>query len=72
MKRTALAGGTKPTADHTNNLRNERARRLQTGEQVGKIGGAVRGDYRRWFFFPDATITCGGKMLVRDGKLTIE
>jgi hypothetical protein len=45
--------------------------RMSLGDNE-ELGGAVRGNYRRWFFFPDATITCGGKMLVRDGKLTIE
>jgi hypothetical protein len=37
-----------------------------------EIGGAVRGTYRRWFFFPDATITVGNKTIVRDGKLTLD
>jgi hypothetical protein len=35
-----------------------------------EIGGTVRGAYRRWFFFPDATITAGSTTIVRDGRLS--
>ncbi len=34
-----------------------------------EIGGAVRGDFVRWFFFPDATVVANGKTLVSAGKL---
>jgi hypothetical protein len=29
----------------------------------------VRGDFVRWFFFPDATVEVDGRALVRQGKL---
>ncbi len=34
-----------------------------------ELGGTVRGGYRRWLFFPDATVEVGGTVLVRDGTL---
>ena len=34
-----------------------------------ELGGAVRGGYSRWLFFPDATVEVGDKLLVRDGRL---
>ncbi len=45
--------------------------RMSLGDNE-EIGGTVRGTYRRWFFFPDATITVGNKTIVRDGKLTLD
>lgn len=45
--------------------------RMSLGDNE-EIGGAVRGSYRRWFFFPDATITVGTKTIVRGGRLTID
>jgi hypothetical protein len=44
--------------------------RLSLGDNE-EIGGAVRGGYRRWFFFPDATVEVDGETLVRGGKLVI-
>jgi len=43
--------------------------RMSLGDNE-EIGGTVRGAYRRWFFFPDATITVGSTTIVRDGRLT--
>jgi hypothetical protein len=34
-----------------------------------EIGGDVRGGYRRWFFFPDATVEVDGETVVRNGEL---
>jgi hypothetical protein len=45
--------------------------RMSLGDNE-EIGGTVRGAYRRWFFFPDATITAGSKTIVRDGRLTLD
>ena len=42
--------------------------RLSLGNNT-ELGGAVRGDFVRWFFFPDATVEVLGRVLVRDGKL---
>jgi hypothetical protein len=42
--------------------------RLSLGDNQ-ELGGKVRGDFVRWFFFPDATVTVDGRELVRDGKL---
>lgn len=44
--------------------------RMSVGDNE-ELGGAVRGGYRRWFFFPDATVEVGGETLVRDGELLI-
>jgi len=43
--------------------------RLSLGDNT-ELGGYVRGDFVRWFFFPDATVEVLGRVLVRDGKLT--
>jgi hypothetical protein len=45
--------------------------RMSLGDNE-EIGGTVRGAYRRWFFFPDATITAGSKTIVRDGRLSLD
>ena len=42
--------------------------RLSLGDN-SELGGKVKGDYVRWNFFPDATVTVGGEVWVRDGKL---
>ena len=42
--------------------------RMSLGDNQ-ELGGAVRGNFARWFFFPDATVDVDGKTLVRDGKL---
>jgi hypothetical protein len=34
-----------------------------------ELNGAVRGDYRRWFFFPDTTVEVQDSVLVKDGVL---
>jgi leucyl aminopeptidase (aminopeptidase T) len=44
--------------------------RMSLGDNE-ELGGEVRGGYRRWFFFPDATVEVDGETLVRDGKLLI-
>jgi len=42
--------------------------RMSLGDNE-ELGGAVRGGYSRWLFFPDATVEVGDKVLVRDGRL---
>jgi hypothetical protein len=42
--------------------------RLSLGNNE-EVGGAVRGDYVRWNFFADATVTVGGQTWVEAGKL---
>jgi aminopeptidase len=42
--------------------------RMSLGDNQ-ELGGAVRGNFARWFFFPDATVEVDGKTLVRDGRL---
>jgi len=42
--------------------------RLSLGDNQ-ELGGAVRGNFTRWFFFPDATVEVDGRALVRNGKL---
>ncbi len=42
--------------------------RLSLGDNQ-ELGGAVRGGFVRWFFFPDATVSVNGKVLVQDGRL---
>jgi hypothetical protein len=42
--------------------------RMSLGDNE-EIGGDVRGGYRRWFFFPDATVEVDGETLVRGGEL---
>ena len=42
--------------------------RLSLGDNQ-ELGGQVRGNFVRWFFFPDATVDVNGRILVRDGKL---
>lgn len=42
--------------------------RLSLGDNQ-ELGGSVRGNFVRWFFFPDATVEVDGRALVRDGKL---
>jgi leucyl aminopeptidase (aminopeptidase T) len=42
--------------------------RLSLGDNE-ELGGDVRGGYRRWFFFPDATVEVDNDTLVRDGEL---
>jgi hypothetical protein len=44
--------------------------RMSLGDNE-ELGGDVRGGYRRWFFFPDATVEVDGETLVRDGKLLV-
>jgi len=43
--------------------------RLSLGDN-SELGGKVTGDYVRWNLFTDATVTAGGRVWVRDGKLT--
>ena len=42
--------------------------RLSLGDNE-ELGGNVRGGFVRWFFFPNATVSAGSKILVKDGKL---
>ncbi len=42
--------------------------RLSLGDNE-ELGGAVRGGYRRWFFFPDASVEIGTRFLVDQGRL---
>jgi aminopeptidase len=42
--------------------------RLSLGDN-GELGGTVRGDYVRWNFFADTTVTVGGKVWVKDGRM---
>ena len=42
--------------------------RLSLGDNQ-ELGGSVRGNFVRWFFFPDATVEVDARVLVRDGKL---
>jgi hypothetical protein len=42
--------------------------RLSLGDN-SELGGVVTGGYVRWNFFTDATVTVGGEVWVRDGKL---
>jgi hypothetical protein len=43
--------------------------RLSLGDN-SELGGKVTGGYTRWNLFTDATLTAGGHVWVRDGKLT--
>lgn len=43
--------------------------RLSLGDNQ-ELGGAIKGGFVRWFFFPDATVEVNGRALVKDGKLT--
>ncbi len=42
--------------------------RLSLGDNE-ELGGAIRGPFVRWFFFPEATVEAAGRILVRDGRL---
>lgn len=42
--------------------------RLSLGDN-SELGGKVRGAYVRWNFFTDTTVSIGGKIWVRDGRL---
>ena len=42
--------------------------RLSLGDN-SELGGTVTGDYVRWNFFTDTTVTVGGETWVRDGRL---
>jgi hypothetical protein len=44
--------------------------RLSLGDNE-ELGGAVRGGFTRWFFFPDATVHVDYDYLVRDGSLLL-
>jgi len=44
--------------------------RLSLGDN-SELGGTVKGGYVRWNLFTDATVTAGGKVWVKDGKLTV-
>jgi hypothetical protein len=44
--------------------------RLSLGDN-SELGGKVTGGYVRWNLFTDATVTAGGQVWVRDGKLTV-
>jgi hypothetical protein len=44
--------------------------RLSLGDN-SELGGTVKGEYVRWNLFTDATLTAGGQVWVRDGKLTV-
>ena len=44
--------------------------RLSLGDN-SEVGGNVTGGYVRWNLFTDATLTAGGQVWVRDGKLTV-
>jgi len=42
--------------------------RMSLGDNE-ELGGQVRGDFMRWFFFPDATVVINGQTLTERGKL---
>jgi len=42
--------------------------RLSLGDNT-ELGGKVQGGASRWLFFPDATVTVGSTVLVKDGRL---
>jgi len=42
--------------------------RMSLGDNE-ELGGQVRGDFVRWFFFPDATVVVNGQSLTERGKL---
>jgi beta-lactamase class A len=42
--------------------------RMSLGDNE-EVGGQVRGDFVRWFFFPDATVEVNGQPLTQRGKL---
>jgi beta-lactamase class A len=42
--------------------------RMSLGDNE-ELGGQVRGDFVRWFFFPDATVEVNGRLLTERGKL---
>jgi hypothetical protein len=42
--------------------------RLSLGDDT-ELGGSVGGGYVRWNFFTDATVTIGGEVWVRDGRM---
>ena len=42
--------------------------RLSLGDN-SELGGKVKGDYVRWNFFVDATLTVGNDIWIRDGVL---
>jgi hypothetical protein len=42
--------------------------RLSLGDNQ-ELGGAVRGGFVRWFFFPDTTVEVNGRTLVQGGRL---
>jgi beta-lactamase class A len=42
--------------------------RMSLGDNE-ELGGQVRGDFVRWFFFPDATVVVNGQTLTEHGKL---
>lgn len=42
--------------------------RLSLGDNE-ELGGAVRGEFVRWFFFPDASVEVEGRVLVRNGNM---
>jgi hypothetical protein len=45
--------------------------RMSLGDNE-ELGGAVRGSFRRWFFFPDASISSDSDFIVKDGKLSLQ
>jgi CubicO group peptidase (beta-lactamase class C family) len=46
--------------------------RMSLGDNE-EIGGSVRGGaYRRWFFFPDATVEVEGKVISRPGNILLQ
>jgi hypothetical protein len=45
--------------------------RLSLGDNE-EVGGSVRGGGVRWLFFPNTTVSVGGRTLVKDGKLVDE
>ena len=44
--------------------------RMSLGDNE-ELGGAIRGGYRRWFFFPDASVEVNGKFLTDQGRLLV-
>ena len=45
--------------------------RLSLGNNE-ELGGKVKGNFVRWFFFPDASVEVDGRSVVRDGELTFQ
>ncbi len=45
--------------------------RMSLGDNE-ELGGKVRGNFRRWFFFPDATVSSDSEVIVKNGKIAVQ